>query len=111
MSQSPAAGSSVDKGSSIGYVISLGSEQVLFPSVVGYTRAGAISAMNSVGIEVSVIEQSSSSVAEGLVISQSISAGTYVSDGSTITIVVSSGSSDDDDSTSTTTNGATKQYL
>jgi serine/threonine-protein kinase len=92
-------------------VISLGSEQVLVPSVVGYTRAGAISAMNSVGIEVSVIEQSSSSVAEGLVISQSISAGTYVSDGSTITIVVSSGSSDDDDSTSTTTNGATKQYL
>jgi serine/threonine-protein kinase len=92
MSQNPTAGGSVDKGSTISYVLSLGSQQVTVPDVVGYTESGAQSAIANAGLKYAIVEQSSSTVASGLVISQSIAGGSNVSADTTVTLYVSTGS-------------------
>jgi DNA-binding beta-propeller fold protein YncE len=70
--------------------------QVAVPNVVGQTQAAATTAITGAGLSVGVVsQQSSSTVASGSVISESPAAGTNVSSGSAVNLVVSMGSSSD----------------
>ncbi len=92
MSQSPAANTSVAKGTAVTYVISKGSSNVSVPDVTGKTQSSATSTLTNAGFQVSVgTSEYSSSVDSGSVISQSPSGGSMVAKGSTVTIVISKG--------------------
>lgn len=91
-SQNPAKSTTVDAGSTVTYVISLGPDTVTVPDVTGKSKSSAVSALNAVGIEASADTKYSDTVDEGYVISQSPSSGSSVDKGSTVTIVVSKGS-------------------
>ena len=91
LSQSPAAGEKVAKGSSITYVMSLGASSVEVPYVTGYSEDSAMSTLKNAGFKVNVEKQYSETQAAGLVISQNPNGGNKVEDGSTITITVSLG--------------------
>jgi serine/threonine-protein kinase len=87
----PPEGPEVTKGTRVRLLVSQGPEQVTVPDVTGLTRESAESRLRDEGLEVSADEQPSSDVAEGDVISQNPTAGTHVSRGATVTIVVSTG--------------------
>lgn len=89
--QSPAAGERVAKGTTVTYVLSLGTEDVSVPNVVNYSQSEAIRALNAAGFEANVQTQSSDSVGQGYVISQNPSSGAKLTKGSSVTIYVSSG--------------------
>ena len=72
------------------YYLSLGTEDLSIPRVVGYSESAAVSAIENAGFIADVQYSSSSSVSEGNVISQNPSSGTGTR-GSVITIVVSTG--------------------
>jgi beta-lactam-binding protein with PASTA domain/V8-like Glu-specific endopeptidase len=94
ISQSPPAGTSVTAGSAVNLVISSGPAPVSVPNVVGLTQAAATAAITGAGLTVgNVTTQASPTVPAGTVISQSPSAGTSVTSGSAVTLVVSSGPS------------------
>jgi hypothetical protein len=61
------------------------------PDVVGLAQADAIAALELAGFAVQVVQQSSSTVAVGVVISQAPPAGSMSTEGATVTITVSSG--------------------
>jgi serine/threonine-protein kinase len=86
----PPEGTEVTKGTRVRLLVSQGPEQVTVPDVTGLTRASAEARLRDEGLEVSAQEQESD-VAEGDVISQNPTAGTRVSRGATVTIVVSTG--------------------
>lgn len=67
------------------------SAPVEVPDVVGETQASATSTLEGDGFVVAVETAFSSSVAEGLVISQSPTGGSFAQSGSTVTITVSLG--------------------
>ncbi len=89
--QSPSAGTKVDKGSSVTYVISSGISSTNVPSVVGFNEAAARSTLQNAGFSVNVTTAHSSTVADGNVISQSPNAGSSAKKGATVTITVSTG--------------------
>ena len=95
ISESPAAGASVAKGSAVNLVVSSGAPapgQVAVPNVVGETEATATSAITSAGLTAgTVTQQSSTTVASGNVITESPAAGTSVASGAAVSLVVSSG--------------------
>src|SRR5881275_222472 len=95
ISESPAAGTSVAKGSAVNLVVSSGAPaptQVAVPNVVGETEAAATSAITGAGLTAgTVTQQSSTTVASGSVISESPAAGTSVASASAVNLVVSSG--------------------
>ncbi len=87
-SQQPEAGTQVSRGSSVSIVISKGPEMVNVPSVVGMTQAAATERLEGSGLVAQVETETSTTVPEGNVISQSPSAGQSVAKGSRVTIVV-----------------------
>src|SRR6184192_2614533 len=93
ISESPAAGTSVAKGSAVNLVVSSGAPapgQVAVPNVVGETEAAATSAITGAGLTAgTVTQQSSTTVASGSVISESPAAGTSVASASAVNLVVS----------------------
>lgn len=89
--QSPAAGSSVAKGSSVEYYLSLGTESFSVPDVVGMGESAATAALQNVGFRVTVDYTYSDSVAEGNVISQAPNAGSKLGKGETVSLSVSQG--------------------
>ncbi len=91
ISESPAAGTSVNVGSAVNLAVSTGPAQVSVPNVVGETQAAATSALTAVLAVGTVTTQPSSTVPNGDVISESPAAGTNVNIGSTVNLVVSSG--------------------
>ena len=93
ISQDPAAGSSVEQGSSVDMVVSLGSSsQIDVPDVVGMTEAAAGAALNGAGLTIGTTSTGySQNVPAGSVISQDPAAGSSVPDGSAVDIVVSLG--------------------
>ena len=92
ISESPAAGTQVNPGSAVNLVVSSGPGTVAVPNVVGDTQAAATTAITGAGLVVgTVTTQASSTVASGSVISESPTAGTQVSPGSAVNLVVSSG--------------------
>jgi beta-lactam-binding protein with PASTA domain len=111
---SPPAGSSVAKGSTVTVYVSTGPAQVSVPSVTGDTQAAASSALTEAGLTPSftstpVTDESQ----DGVVQSQSPTAGSSVDAGSTVALTVGSYSapsttstpstSTPDESTTTTT--------
>lgn len=79
------------KGDTITLNISSGKALTTVPNVVGITRGEAETAIKNAGLSVVVVERTSTDVAKGNVISQSIQSGTSVMPGSTITLDISSG--------------------
>ena len=87
MKQSVEADKEVDKGTKVDLVISLGKKTVKVTNVVGATKETAITALEALGLKVTVKEEESSKTA-GTVIAQSIEANKEVAQGSAITITV-----------------------
>ena len=79
------------KGSDVTITVSSGSSKTSVPSVVGYSQADATTTLRNSGFAVNVSQQSSSSVAAGVVISQNPGGGTSATNGTTVTIAVSTG--------------------
>ncbi|GJL57656.1 MAG: hypothetical protein NPIRA03_05130 [Nitrospirales bacterium] len=89
ISQDPTAGSNVAPGSSVALVVSLGTA---VPDVVNKSQSAAQAAIAGVGLTVeNVTSVFSDTVASGNVISQNPTAGTNVSPGSGVGLVISSG--------------------
>ncbi len=92
ISQTPSGGSTVSEGATVKLVISQGVQSVSVPSVLGKDQSTAQSELTSAGLVVSSVTQEySETVAEGLVISQSIAGGKTVAYGTEITLTVSLG--------------------
>ena len=91
ISTNPESGTKVEKNSTVEYIVSLGSEGVEVPNVVGQREGAAVATLNDAGFSVTTDYANSDTVAEGLVISQSPSAGEKGKEGGTVNIVVSSG--------------------
>ena len=87
----PNAGGKVPTGTTIELQISAGPNLVTVPSVQGAGVADATAQIEALGLVVTTVEDSSSSVAVGNVISQAPSAGVEVKPGSTVTLTVSKG--------------------
>ncbi|SFQ16847.1 serine/threonine protein kinase [Lachnospiraceae bacterium XBB1006] len=89
ISTSPEAGATVHAGDTITVYVSRGSEEAPVPNVVGKKENEAKNALKGAGFSVSVSTKYDDSVAEGVVISQSVKDKAAV--GSTVKIVVSLG--------------------
>lgn len=87
--QNTSAGSNANKGDTVVYHLSKGSEKVTIPNVVGMTQAQATSKLESAGFAVSTASETSKDVDKGNVTKQS-KTGTAAK-GTTITITISSG--------------------
>lgn len=89
----PAAGSSVQPGSSITVTVSSGKEVTEVPDLSGKTPEDAQKILDEVGLklETAVREDSSETVEEGEIMEQNPSAGSQVSKGTRVVITVSTG--------------------
>lgn len=83
-------GDTIKNGDSISITISDG-KQVEVPNVVGQSKNSAISKLEGAGLKYNVSTKYHNSVAKNTVISQSISAGSKVGAGTTVSIIVSLG--------------------
>jgi eukaryotic-like serine/threonine-protein kinase len=90
--QSPAAGLLITPETSVSLQIGGEVENIIVPNVVGVEETTAKAQLENVGLEVKVVEQASSVVDPGIVISQSPAAGQPAQKESTVTIVVSKAS-------------------
>ncbi len=90
-SQSPAALTKVAKGSSVTVHLSSGKEKTDVPDVTNSLEGTATATLQNAGFKVKVDYQNSSTVAEGMVISQTPNGGQQAAKDSTVSIVVSSG--------------------
>ena len=86
--QSVAEGTEMNKGDTVTLKVSTGAEKVKVPSVLGDSESAAKSALSNAGLSVTVVYEEDSSKENGIVLKQSIDAGTEVSDGSSIKITV-----------------------
>ena len=90
ISQSPAAGTAVSKGTQVALVISEG-PPITVPNIIGETRAAATANCTTADLIFVPSTQFSSTIAVGAIISQSPSAGSVVSANSEVSGVVSLG--------------------
>ena len=90
VSQAPAAGERVKRGTEVVVVVSRGREPIPVPAVTGQDRAAAEQALTDAGLSPSVTEEFSDAVAAGLVISQAPADGTLFR-GDEVALVVSKG--------------------
>jgi beta-lactam-binding protein with PASTA domain/predicted Ser/Thr protein kinase len=91
ISQSPAAGRRVEKGSRVSIVVSGGPASTALMKLAGLTASQATDKLRKAGFKATTKKQPSSTVASGRVISTEPSAGSEVQLGSTVTVIVSSG--------------------
>ena len=92
ISQTPEGGSTANEGDTVTIYVSQGTESAKVPDVRGKTQQEAQTELGNVGLNIgSVSEEYSDSVEEGLVISQSVSGGTYVDVGTKVDLVISRG--------------------
>lgn len=90
ISQEPAAGRSVKKGSSVQLDVSTGiGGSILVPNVVGYDKATAKLTVESAGLVAVITEEKSDTVPEGKVIRQSPSAAGEAQKGDAVRLYVS----------------------
>ena len=85
------AGQTLKVGDVVQITISMGVERVSVPNVIYMTQGSAIAALQNSKLQYRVVEEESDTVAEGLVISQSIKAGETTDVQTVITITVSIG--------------------
>jgi beta-lactam-binding protein with PASTA domain len=92
ISQSPASGVTAAPNSAVSYVLSLGAPLVTIPNVVGLTGAAAQAAITGASLTVgTVTSANSTTVAAGLVISQSPAGGGTAAPNSAVSYVLSLG--------------------
>ncbi len=89
--QSPKAGNMVEENSTVKITLSSGVGSIDIPNVIGESQATATSTLQSAGFSVNVEQSASSTVSEGIVISQSPSSSQKGQKGDTVTITVSTG--------------------
>ena len=89
--QNPSAETTIQFGSAVSVVISLGPQPVEVPSVIGLSQDEAIAVLQSNQLQAEVVEQYSDSVERGNVIRQEPGSGTQVPKDTTVTIFVSLG--------------------
>ncbi len=94
ITQSPAANTEVEEGSTVTLTISKGPKTVDVPSVIGMDSATAKTTLEQAGFVVNIVEEYHEYVAEGLVYSQSPAGNSQAESGSTVTIYVSLGAQD-----------------
>jgi eukaryotic-like serine/threonine-protein kinase len=87
----PAAGKTVEAGSSVVLVVSKGVQKLPVPSVEGMTLTGATAVLDHLGFVVTHTRAFSSTVAVDNVISSSPPAKTVAAKGSTVSLVISKG--------------------
>ena len=94
VSQKPDKGEKINAKTAISLVISKGEEgkDVLVPNVVGSTEADAKSALTAIGLSVGTVSKAESATIDaGKVMTQTLSAGQEVPQGSVVNLVVSTG--------------------
>jgi serine/threonine-protein kinase len=89
--QSPAPGTTVDRGATVSYWVSHGQPQVSVPDLSGFDQAQATAALQAVGLVPVVTQQTSPTVPVGQVVSQDPAANTLVPKGSSVAVVISTG--------------------
>jgi len=92
ISQSPAAGTLVNPGSTVSLVVSIGPATTIVPDVVSLSEAQATADITAAGLAVgAVTQQSDAAVPPGDVVSQNPAAGTMVSAGAVVDLTISTG--------------------
>jgi serine/threonine-protein kinase len=91
MSSEPAAGTSLDPGSTVTIVVSTGPELVAVPDVSGLSETDAVAALEDAGFSVDVQSENSFDVPESGVIRTEPAADESRPRGSTVVLVVSDG--------------------
>lgn len=92
LEQSPAAGATLRKGGILYVTVSQGPETVAVPDLQGLTESRARDELMRLGLEMRRSEETSTSVSVGVVISQDPAAGTQITKGTPVQVVVSTGS-------------------
>ncbi len=88
----PAAGSEVDPGSAVAYVVSLGREQVAVPDVRGQSQGDAVATIESAGLSVGdTLERTNATVPAGQAVKTDPPAGETVDMGAVLTLTMSKG--------------------
>ncbi|MGB3635775.1 MAG: Stk1 family PASTA domain-containing Ser/Thr kinase [Rubrobacteraceae bacterium] len=92
ISQSIAAGTSVEPGTGVGIRISTGPESISVPNLYGYTLDEAAAELEGIGLQLGGNEKApSEDIEEGGIIGQSFAAGATAEPGTSIGVTVSSG--------------------
>ena len=91
ISQSPAAGTEVEEGSTVRVVVSKGRQMVKVPNVTGKSEDSATTSLEDLGLRAQIQTEYNAFVSAGQVISQAPEANTEVLPGSTVTLTVSLG--------------------
>lgn len=92
ISQSPNSGASISKNKKVTLTVSRGEETTTVPSVTGMSQSDAVAALSAAGLNAGTISSDySSTVEEGMVISQDVSSGRTVAMGSSVNLVISLG--------------------
>ena len=92
ISQGKSAGSKLEKGSAVDYVVSKGSSKVEVPDLYGMTMAEAQQALSDLGlVSGAVTSGGHSDLPEGQVMSQTIAPGSHVDRGTAIDFQTSAG--------------------
>lgn len=91
ISQDIEGGTEVDENTTVNLVVSKGKELILVPSVIGQTQEAATTSLTNAGLVVTTSQAFSDTVAKGLVIEQSPTAGLQIVRGSTANLVISQG--------------------
>ncbi|WPF66187.1 MULTISPECIES: Stk1 family PASTA domain-containing Ser/Thr kinase [unclassified Corynebacterium] len=89
----PAAGSTLQEGTSVQLTVSSGKEVTDVPNLTGLTLQQASSTLQAAGLSLNsqATEEESDTVPEGQIIQQNPAAGTQISKGSQISVTISSG--------------------
>ncbi|MER3396084.1 MAG: serine/threonine protein kinase [Acidimicrobiia bacterium] len=93
LSQDPKAGSPVTRGTPVNLVVSAGPEKVVVPDVVGTSKSQAGKLLQAAGLQVGRVSEERSEESPGVVIRQNPSAGSSVTKGTAVDLVLSSGPS------------------
>jgi eukaryotic-like serine/threonine-protein kinase len=96
ISQDPATGEEVDRGSEVDLVVSSGPDVVTVPNVINQPEDSAIAEIRAAGLNEEVDRAPSDDVDEGLVISQDPGPGEEARSGDTVRILVSEGAEERD---------------
>ena len=92
LSQNPAAGSKVSRGSAVTLVVSGGPSSIHVPTMIGLSQAQAGNVLSEAGLSVGTISESASSIVSvGVIISQNPAPGSSAAPGSSVDLVVSTG--------------------
>jgi membrane-bound lytic murein transglycosylase B len=105
ISSDPAAGTSLNPGSTVTIVVSTGPELVAIPDVSGQSEADAVAALEGAGFSVEVQSEDSLDVAGGVTIRTEPTAGDAVQPGSPVTLVVSAGEPEPEPTSTPTSDG------